>query len=116
MRAAFDYALYKGSGRWRQRWQKSARFLFIKDVRREEVGRLGPARGMTFIEACDLLSWNPQYVRGLVRKMGRGDAQKIELDWFLDECTETSFPGLHLDECYCPRSIDGPDISEMLEV
>jgi hypothetical protein len=69
-RAVFDYVLYRGSGKHKLRWKKAASFIF--------GARPDEAEGLSFEDICALLTWEPDYVRRLVRSLNKSDIGRIE--------------------------------------
>ena len=78
-RAVFDYVLYKGKGHKRHVWQHAYRFLFSYGVKYDN--------GLSFEEVCDLMGWDPGYVRKLTMGMTRADIKKMEFNSYKEELT-----------------------------
>jgi hypothetical protein len=69
-RAVFDYVLYNGSGHHRYEWQKAYQYIFVELQDYEN--------GFSFEQVCDFFNWDPEYIRGLTKRLTRADIKKME--------------------------------------
>lgn len=79
-RAVFDYVLYKGVGRHKLKWQNAYQYIFIPNQEYDE--------GFSFEEVCESCNWDPDYVRGLTKKLSRTDIKRMETEALKEELNQ----------------------------
>lgn len=88
-RAIHDYVLYKGVGAHRLRWQESALFIFgkesLKGHQLDDELVLNQKPALTFEEICEIMGWDPDFVRRKTRELDRNQIKKIETTKLLED-------------------------------
>jgi hypothetical protein len=84
-RAIFDYVLYRGVGAHMLDWKRASRYIF-GGVKHED--------GLSFDEVCEMLQWDPDYIRRLIKRLTREDVRKMEASKFKDEFMSVSMEKL----------------------
>jgi hypothetical protein len=76
-RAVFDFVLYKGVRKERRKWRCANRYIFSPGLRY--------TNGLSFEEVCDVLGWDPDYIRRLTKKLTRADIKKMATEELKEE-------------------------------
>lgn len=88
-RTIHDYVLYKGVGAHRLRWQEAALFIFgqeaLKGHELDEELVLNSKPAMNFDQICEILGWEPDFIRRKTKTLTRDQIKKIETTKLLEE-------------------------------